>query len=249
MFRVLVVDDDEVSCNAIDRSLSGRDVHVQVLADAESAGDAISLWNPHLIILEIDLPTVDGLNVLVHIRRFTDARVMVLSHRCEEADRLLGFEIGADDYVGKPCSSREISARVRSIVRRQTSRPTETQAEAANRIHAGTLVLDRSSREVLVGETIVALTAKEFELLFFLAAAPRRVYTREQLLESVWKSSSGWQDPGTVTEHVRRLRRNLELAGGSRNWIRTVRGNGYAFEVSPRPSLEPATAPALIDLR
>jgi DNA-binding response OmpR family regulator len=183
---------------------------------------------PDLVILDLMLPLVDGLSVLAHVRdaargQEIDVPVIVLTARGKEPDRVLGFDLGADDYVVKPFSPRELAGRVRSVLRR--SSPPST----APIVH-GDLVIDGTAREVTVRGELVSLTAKEFDLLAFLASAPRQVFGRGDLLEQVWDSSPDYQDPSTVTVHVRRLRHKIEADPDNPHHLATVWGVGYRFD-------------------
>jgi DNA-binding response OmpR family regulator len=176
-----------------------------------------------LVVVDVDLPGVEGFDVLRQLRRVTDAPVIVITTRSAETDRITGLDLGADDYVVKPLSMGELMARVRAVRRRL--RP----GAAEGGLRHGELLVDRRSREVRVGETRVELTHREFDLLAYLAASPGQVFSRDQLLDQVWGSSSAWQDSKTVTEHIRRLRLKLDVSGDGADWIRTVHGVGYAF--------------------
>jgi DNA-binding response OmpR family regulator len=178
------------------------------------------------MILDVMLASEDGFSILAHIRRTSDLPVILVTARSQESDRVFGLKLGADDYVVKPFSSAELAARIETVLRRTRGR------RAA---HLSSLVFDEleinpDAREVRVNGRKIELTAKEFELLVFLARSPRRVFTRGQLLAQVWDSSSEWQDANTVTEHVRRIRRKIEPKPGQPRWIVTVRGAGYRFE-------------------
>ena len=171
------------------------------------------------------LPKLDGFSVLTEVRKAADVPVILLTARTEETDRVLGLELGADDYVVKPFSPRELAARVRSVLRRARPASTPSQLEFDG------LTIDGVSREVRLGDDDpVELTPKEFDLLAFLAASPRQVFSRGQLLEQVWDSSPDYQDPSTVTVHVRRLRQKIEADPDAPRWITTVWGVGYRFE-------------------
>jgi DNA-binding response OmpR family regulator len=148
--------------------------------------------------------------------------VIVLSGRAAESDRVLAFELGADDYVVKPFLARELPARIRSVVRRSGS------ATPAWRF--GPLEIRVPEREVLLAGVLIDTTPREFDLLAKLASTPRRVFSKAELLSAVWGSSDDWQDPATVTEHIRRLRRKLEADPDRPRWLHTVRGAGYRFE-------------------
>jgi two-component system alkaline phosphatase synthesis response regulator PhoP len=152
----------------------------------------------------------------------------VLTGRSEEAERVRVLDLGADDYVVKPCSLPELEARIRAVLRRGQSTP------GLARIEHDELVIDRAAHRVEASGKEVELTPKEFDLLAFLATAPGQVFTREELLEYVWGSTQEWQDPATVTEHVRRLRLKLESDPAKPRWLYTVRGIGYRFsEAAP----------------
>ena len=189
-----------------------------------SSTDAVTTFQPDLIVLDIMLPGLSGLDVL---RSMGAARipVIMLTARVEEADRVLGLELGADDYVTKPFSPRELVARVRTVLRRAQPSP-----DCDETLRFEDLVIERRSREVTIASGVVALTAKEFDLLAFLATSPRQVFSRSQLLHGVWDSSPDYQDPATVTVHVRRLRNKIELDPENPRWITTVWGVGYRFE-------------------
>jgi DNA-binding response OmpR family regulator len=148
----------------------------------------------------------------------------------DEADRILGLRSGADDYMVKPFSPGELSARIESVLRR-SQRPVNSGHGGSNdTLKFGDLEIDPRTRDVKVSGKLVALTAREFDLLSFLAASPRQVFDRQQLLTQVWQSSADWQDPATVTEHVRRIRRKIESDPDRPRWVKTVRGVGYRFE-------------------
>jgi DNA-binding response OmpR family regulator len=156
--------------------------------------------------------------------------VILVSALGQEADRVLGLKTGADDYVVKPFSAAELSARIESVLRRAQMREPAAGATRTNSLGFDGLAIDPQSREVTVHGDKVDMTAKEFDLLAFLAGSPRQVFTREQLLRQVWGSSSDWQSDATITEHVRRLRKKIEEDPDHPRWITTVRGVGYRFE-------------------
>jgi two-component system alkaline phosphatase synthesis response regulator PhoP len=158
------------------------------------------------------------------LRRTSRIPVIVLTGRGGETDRIVGLDLGADDYLVKPFSPGELAARVRSVLRRATPEA------PPDRFEFGTLAIDVTTREVLLAGDPEELTAKEFDLLVFLARAPRQVFTRAQLLKRVWGAVGEWQDSATVTQHVHRLRHKLEADPSRPVWLRTVRGVGYRFE-------------------
>jgi DNA-binding response OmpR family regulator len=177
-------------------------------------------------VLDIMLPGTDGLTILRRLRAEGDIPVILLTARAEEVDRVLGLELGADDYVVKPFSPRELAARVRTVLRRSSP----TTATALTVLTFGPLRIDPVAREVDVDGREVVLTVKEFDLLHALARAPRKVFSRRQLLAEVWDSAPEYQDPATVTVHVGRLRQKLEADPNAPRWITTARGIGYRFE-------------------
>jgi DNA-binding response OmpR family regulator len=223
MATVLVVDDEPIVREVVVRYLE-RDGHNAVeAADAESARAALDLHLPSLVVLDLMLPGADGLELCREIRARSDMPVIMLTARAEEADRIVGLELGADDYVTKPFSPRELTARVRTVLRRAAP-----PAEHGARLVFRELEIDGSTREVLVAGTPAHLTAKEFDLLLFLARHPRRVFSRRQLMDRVWGYEAAL-DTGTVTVHVRRLREKIESEPGDPRWIETVWGVGYRF--------------------
>ncbi len=221
--RVLVVDDDDGVRALLTRYLELEGYEVQQAADGPSALESLASHPPDLVLLDVMLPMEDGLQILTRVRRESDVAVILLTGRDAEADRVLGLKLGADDYVVKPFSPAEVAARIGSVLRR-------VQPSSSTTLEFDGLVIDLTTREVYVNDEPVALTAKEFDLLAFLASSPRQVFSREQLLDRVWQSSSEWQSPDTVTEHVRRLRRRIEENPERPRWIRTVWRVGYRFE-------------------
>jgi two-component system phosphate regulon response regulator PhoB len=219
--RVLVVDDDARVRTVVAWQLEAEGYAVGEAADGQTALEAILADPPDLVILDLSLPGLNGLEVLRRVRERAGLPVIVLSGRSGEGDRILGLDLGADDYLVKPFSPGELAARVRSVLRRSG------QAVPAPVVDPAGLRLDPASREVAVDGVGVALTAREFDLLAFLHAHPRQVFSRAQLLEQVWASSPGWQSEATVTEHVHRLRHKL-----GRRFVETVRGVGYRLEVN-----------------
>jgi two-component system response regulator RegX3 len=219
--RVLIVEDDEASRTALARGLEHHGFAVLEAADGSSALQAYDPRAVDLIVLDVGLPDMDGFSVLTTLRQRSDVPVVMLSGRAEEVDRVVGLELGADDYVVKPYSLRELVARIGARLRgrsRQHSGPTSSG------LVYGSLRLERRAREVYLNGAQVQLTAREYELLAFLLSHPRQVFSREELLEQVWGTT--YQDPATVTEHVRRVRTKL----GNDHRIATLRGVGYRFD-------------------
>ncbi len=224
---VLVVEDDEIQRALIRETLEREGHVVHEAEDGRTALAAASSAAPGLILLDVSLPGASGLEVLRTLRQVSNVPVILVTGKAEESDRVLGLGLGADDYVVKPFYPRELVARVEALLRRTGGN------DAPARIEHGSLVIDVASREVTLAGEQIECSVKEFDLLAFLAASPHRVHSREALLHSVWGSSSSWQDPGTVTEHIRRLRAKLGDDAGAPEWIMTVRGMGYRFEPGP----------------
>ena len=222
--KVLVIDDDPQVRTLVARLLAQEGYEVHLAADADEATSALKNAAPDLVLLDVTMPHTDGIDLLADIRTRSSIPVIMLTGRGDEADRILGLRTGADDYVVKPFSPGELTARIQSVLRR--SGP----PAAASVLRFDDLTIDSATRDVSVGGKPVVLTAKEFDLLAFLAASPRQVFDREQLLSQVWSSSTEWQDPATVTEHVRRIRRKIEADPDNPRWVCTVRGVGYRFE-------------------
>lgn len=222
--RILVVDDEPMVLEVVTTYLERDGYQVTTASNGAEAVAAISESRPDLVVLDVMLPEIDGFDILGRIRRSSDTPVILLTARTEETDRVLGLELGADDYVVKPFSPRELAARVRSVLRRAQPR------RAGEVLEFDDLRIDGISREVSLGGEVVATTPKEFDLLVFLAGSPRQVFSRAQLLEQVWDSSADFQDPSTVTVHVRRLRQKLEADAENPRWLHTVWGVGYRFE-------------------
>lgn len=227
--RILVVDDDIGIRTVVCWQLSDSGFDVIEAADGQTALAKISEEAPTLIVLDLSLPGVGGLDVLRSVRAgrvgaSQNLPIIVLSGRNGETDRIVGLDLGADDYLVKPFSPGELAARVRSVLRRATPAPAPVET-----IVTGPLRIDAATHEAWFQGVRVDLTPKEFELTAFLAAHPRHVFTRQQLLERVWKSAQ-WLGEATVTEHVHRVRGKLEAAGAPR-LIRTVRGVGYQLDI------------------
>jgi two-component system, OmpR family, phosphate regulon response regulator PhoB len=221
--QVLVVDDDDVIRRLVRSGLEREGFVVRDAPDGDAALEDLQRSPASLVILDVNLGTVGGFDVLSKIRASSDVPVILLTGRVSETDRVLGLELGADDYVVKPFSPRELASRVRAVLRRTTR-------TATHALDFGSLRVDLDARRVFLGGDLVELTAREFDLLTFLASSPGQVFSRSLLLEQVWHSTEEWQDPATVTEHVRRLRAKLEAESEQPRWIRTVRAKGYAFE-------------------
>jgi two-component system alkaline phosphatase synthesis response regulator PhoP len=221
--RILIAEDDHSCRLALHQYFERSGYRVTEAADGPASLRAVFQSSADLVILDLGLPGVDGLEVLAKIRRDSAVPVIVCSGRDSESDRIRSLDLGADDFVVKPFSFAELEARVRAVLRRGAKTP-------PNRLlHYGDLVIDRDTRTVTLAETVVPMTRKEFDLLAFLAASPGRVFSRQDLLERVWASTDEWQGCSTVTEHVRRIRLKIEDDPNKPHWIATARGIGYRF--------------------
>jgi len=223
MTTVLVVDDEPIVRDVVVRYLKRDGFDTLEAGDGESARALIESDSPSLVVLDVMLPGTDGLALCRWIRSRGDLPVIMLTARGEEADRIVGLELGADDYVTKPFSPRELAVRVRTVLRRTDQRPASVE-----RLVFADLSLDAGKREVVRDGRTLHLTAKEFDLLFFLASNPGRVFSRDQLMHRVWGYSAAL-DTGTVTVHVRRLRSKIERDPASPSHLETVWGVGYRF--------------------
>ncbi len=222
---VLVVDDEPMVREVLAQYLVADGYEVVESADGEDAIAKITELSPRIVLLDLMLPKRNGLEVLRFIRQTSELPVILLTARGEEADRVEGLEAGADDYVVKPFSAREVVARVRTVLRRTAG----TEAPPILTSFAD-VTIDPARREVTKGGEPVELPRKEFELLSCFLTHPGEALTREDLLAKVWGSSSEWQDPSTVTVHVRRLRGRLEDDPSAPKHFVTVFGHGYRFE-------------------
>ncbi len=227
--RILLVDDEPDLRRMVRRYLQAEGFEI---AEASNGADALSRYregSPDLIVLDVAMPGMDGFAVLQEVRRTSDTPVIMLTARAEEIDRVLGLEIGADDYVTKPFSPRELVARIRAVLRR--GHPARLDHDDV--IEFAEMTIDLARREIHVDGDAVELTALEFDLLAALASAPGRVFTRAQLLERVW----GWDYFGAervVDVHIGNLRKALGDDAAEPRFIATVRGVGYKFVAAPR---------------
>jgi two-component system phosphate regulon response regulator PhoB len=222
--RVLIVEHEDPGHGLAVECLARAGFDVLEWADGPSALVALGQEGVSMVIVDLDLPGLSGFDLLSQLRRLTDVPIVVLGGGAQELDPALCLTGGADDYLAKPFSPPELVARVEALLRRTNGH------RAGQVLELGVLVVDRRSREVRVGDRVVPLTAIEFDLLAHLAACPRRVFSRAELLAEVWHSSAEWQRETTVTEHVRRLRQKIERDSDNPRWIRTVRGVGYRFD-------------------
>ena len=224
--RILVVDDEAGIRDLVGSYLRGEGFDVDEAADGEDALVRFAERTPDLIVLDLRLPGLGGLDVLREVRRASSVYVIVLTARADEADKLIGLELGADDYITKPFSPRELVARVRAVLRRRRDDGADGEDDDVERFEG--LTIDVGRHEVRVDDEPVELTSLEFQLLTTLAEAPGRVFTRSQLIERVW----GWDfygDERLVDVHIRNLRKSLGDPADDPRFIGTVRGVGYKF--------------------
>jgi DNA-binding response OmpR family regulator len=223
MTTVLVVDDEPIVREVVVSYLQREGYRTLEAADGDRARELVESESPSLVVLDVMLPGADGLELCRWIRARSELPVIMLTARGEEADRIVGLELGADDYVTKPFSPRELAARVRSVLRRSTP-----EVPKAERLTFDDLSIDARTREVKKNGADLRLTAKEFDLLWFLARHPRQVFSRDHLMDRVWGYESAL-DTGTVTVHVRRLREKIEDNPSQPRFLQTVWGVGYRF--------------------
>jgi two-component system phosphate regulon response regulator PhoB len=231
LVKILVVEDDPDISDLLRRVLESDGYEVEMATDSAGALRSVAEGPPDLVLLDVVLGGEDGRDLLVKLREKSDVPAVFLTGRGLEGDRIAGLRMGADDYIVKPFSRGELSARIETVLRR--ARPATVAPdvkESASGLTFGELRIDLTTREVERSGELIELTAMEFNLLAFLASSPRQVFSRQQLLQNVWASSSEWQDEATVTEHIRRVRRKIEVDPDHPRWITTVRGVGYRFE-------------------
>ena len=222
---IMVIEDEPNIAEVVSLYLRRAGYSVQIIDNGKKAIETLNGHIPDLIILDLMLPEVDGIEITRWIRDRSDAPIIMLTSRRSETDRIAGLEMGADDYVVKPFSPQELVSRVRAVLRR-TINATEPIPDPP--LVFGKLNIDPTTRLIHMGNHEINLTAKEFDLLLLLARHPRQVFSRDQLLEQVW-GHSDYIDPGTVTVHVRRLREKIEEDPSLPNHVITVWGIGYKF--------------------
>ena len=227
MKRILIVEDDKDIVELVRYNLEKDDFQVQAVGDGVSALAQVKKSAPDLVVLDLMLPKLSGLEICKEIRRDASLNrlpILMLTARGDEADRVVGLEIGADDYVTKPFSPRELVARVKALLRRA-----EPPGEAVKTIEVGRLHIDPSSYRVTRAGKPVPLSTLEFRLLYFLASRPDKVFSRDQLLDAVW-GNERFVTPRSVDVYIRRLREKVEADPENPTHLKTVRGAGYLFE-------------------
>lgn len=224
--RALVVDDEPALADVVADYLTRDGFEVERAGDGEEALRRARTLDPDVVVLDLGLPGIDGLEVCRQLRTFSDCYVVMLTARADEVDTLVGLSVGADDYVTKPFSPRELVARVRVMLRRPRATSARADASPSEALHIGDLTIDLDAREVSLSDEPVHLTRTEFDLLATLAVRPTRVLTRSSLLEEVW--GGGWVgDEHLVDVHVLHVRQKLGDSAERQKYVRTVRGVGY----------------------
>ncbi len=223
---ILVVDDERSISEVISLYLTRAGYRVKIANDGQSALKELARQMPDLVVLDLMLPEVDGLEITRRLRAVGDTPIIMVTARREEADRILGLEMGADDYMVKPFSPQELVSRVRAVLRRAQGAPVQSTERA---LEFDSIRIDPVTRLVTMAGAEISLTAKEFDLLWFMANHPRQVFNRDQLLDRVW-GETDYIDPSTVTVHVRRVREKIEPDAANPRHIHTVWGVGYKFE-------------------
>ena len=227
--RVLVVDDEDRIRGIVRGYLESDGFEVAEARDADAALEIARDWHPDLVVLDVMMPGTDGIEVLRRLRTTSEVPVILLTARSEEVDKLVGLSVGADDYVTKPFSPRELVARIKAVLRRGAS---GQAPEAGDRLISGGLTVDVDTREVTRDGRAITLSTLEFDLLVALARAPGRVLTRRQLLEKVW-GFDFFGDERVVDVHIRSIRKELGDSAEDPELIGTVRGVGYKFLGKP----------------
>lgn len=225
MTLIAIVEDEPSIIEVVSLYLKRAGYQVAPFGNGLTALEFITRQTPDLVILDIMIPGIDGFTLTRKLRDRSDVPVIMLTSRREESDRIAGLELGADDYVVKPFSPQELVSRVRAVLRRV--RP--AAEPAGNALTLAGLTIDPQTRTVMQNDREINLTVKEFDLLYHLAHHPRQVFTRDQLLETIW-SISEYIDPGTVTVHIRRLREKIEKDPSNPDHLKTVWGVGYKFD-------------------
>jgi DNA-binding response OmpR family regulator len=224
--RALVVEDEPPLARLVASYLEREGFEVTIAGDGERAVELAGAWQPEVIVLDLMLPRMDGIEACRRMRTFTDAYIVMLTARSEEVDKLVGLGVGADDYLTKPFSPRELVARIRAMLRRPRAGPAAAAAPVAPTRRFGELQIDPAAREVRLGSRLVELTRLEFDLLDALSEHPRVVLSRQQLLERGW--GPDWVgDDHLVDVHIANLRRKLGDDPSAPRYVRTVRGVGY----------------------
>lgn len=231
MAKILVVDDEKLIVKGISFSLQADGMEVDAAYDGEEALRKIKEKNYDMVLLDVMLPKMSGMDVCQAVREFSDVPIIMLTAKGEDMDKILAFDNGVDDYLTKPFNILEVKARIKAILRRNQKNQREPETNAS--LSAGDLSLDIESRRVMLGEREINLTAKEFDILVLLMKNPNKVFSREQLLTAIWENKANEAgDVRTVDVHVRRLREKIEPSPSAPRYVHTKWGVGYYFRAT-----------------
>lgn len=231
MAKILVVDDEKLIVKGISFSLQADGMEVDAAYDGEEALGKIREKNYDMVLLDVMLPKMSGMDVCQAVREFSDVPIIMLTAKGEDMDKILAFDNGVDDYLTKPFNILEVKARIKAILRRNQKNQREPESNAP--LSAGDLCLDIESRRVMLGEREINLTAKEFDILVLLMKNPNKVFSREQLLSAIWENKANEAgDVRTVDVHVRRLREKIEPSPSAPRYVHTKWGVGYYFRAT-----------------
>jgi hypothetical protein len=231
MAKILVVDDEKLIVKGISFSLQADGMEVDAAYDGEEALGKIREKSYDMVLLDVMLPKMSGMDVCQAVREFSDVPIIMLTAKGEDMDKILAFDNGVDDYLTKPFNILEVKARIKAILRRNQKNQREPESNAP--LSAGDLSLDIESRRVMLGEREINLTAKEFDILVLLMKNPNKVFSREQLLSAIWENKANEAgDVRTVDVHVRRLREKIEPSPSAPRYVHTKWGVGYYFRAT-----------------
>ena len=231
MTKILVVDDEKLIVKGISFSLQADGMEVDAAYDGESALQKIREKSYDLVILDLMLPGMDGMEVCQAVREFSDVPIIMLTSKLEDMNKILAFDKGVDDYLTKPFNILEVKARINAILRR--NQKNQREAENSSQLTAGELSVDTESRRVMLGKQEINLTAREFDILVLLMKNPDKVFSREKLLAAIWENrNTETGDVRTVDVHVRRLREKIEPSPSAPRYVHTKWGVGYYFRAT-----------------
>ena len=231
MTKILVVDDEKLIVKGISFSLQAAGMEVDAAYDGESALQKIREKSYDLVILDLMLPGMDGMEVCQAVREFSDVPIIMLTAKLEDMNKILAFDKGVDDYLTKPFNILEVKARIKAILRR--NQKNQREAENSSQLTAGELSVDTESRRVMLGKQEINLTAREFDILVLLMKNPDKVFSREKLLAAIWENrNTETGDVRTVDVHVRRLREKIEPSPSAPRYVHTKWGVGYYFRAT-----------------
>ena len=228
-YQILVVDDDFSIVNIIETALKQAGYQVLTAHDGEAACHIVNTKHPHLIIMDVMMPQCNGIIATMRIRQNNNVPILMLSAKAEGSDRVLGLEAGADDYLVKPFYQQELLARVKALLRRYDALGSIRETKSEDQIQVGNIILNTSTKQLIVRGDAVRLTATEFKILQVMMSNPGRVYSAEEIYERVWESDD-YAVENTVMVHISRIREKLELNPKKPEYLKVVWGIGYVFE-------------------